>query len=66
MNSTTDKVNQSAELVLWLKAAQEHLRSYRKYSDEMCKLGRGHVPHSQFGPEYLDAGIEQAIAKATA
>jgi hypothetical protein len=52
------------DLLAWLTSAQEHLRSYRAYSEAMAKLGRGHVPSSQFSPEYLESAIEQAIAKA--
>lgn len=57
-------IDAAPELLIWLKAAQEHLKSYRQYSLEMSKIGRGHEPHSQFSSEYLDNGIEAAIAKA--
>lgn len=52
------------DLLAVLEEAKVHLDSYRRYSEEMCKIGRGHEPSSQYGPEYLAGMIEIVINRA--
>lgn len=52
------------DLLAALKIAQEHISQYRKYSDEMSKIGRGLSISSEYQPEYADNIIKDAISKA--
>lgn len=45
-----------------LRIAGSHLEQYRRYSDAMRKSGHGFNPSSEWSPEALEDGIEQAQA----
>lgn len=45
-----------------LRIAGSHLEQYRRYSDAMSFDGRGFDPSSEWSPEALEDGIEQAQA----
>ncbi len=45
-----------------LRIAGSHLEQYRRYSDAMSFDGRGFKPSSEWSPEALVDGIEQAQA----
>lgn len=48
-----------------LELAQDHLNQYRRYSEEMRKIGRGLYLSSPYSADYADGIIATALADTT-
>lgn len=51
-------------LKVLLAIAEDHLRQYREYAEEMRKIGRGMRPSSEYSPEWLAASIDGTLRPA--
>ncbi len=60
MATTQTAAAATAEL---LKIAQDHLRQYAAYAEEMRAIGRGMTPSSPWSPELLAGILADAIEK---
>ena len=51
------------ELRIVLQIAADHLKQYRRYSDEMRHIGRGITISSAYQPDTLDTLIREALSQ---